>query len=198
MPDPIQTLRTELRARRRGVSVSDRADFSQQITQLLSQFSPFQQANRVALYVSTSEEVDTVPAIHMALEQGKELYLPVINTENPSQSALLFARYEDETTVMKPNHFGIPEPDCEIHECLQGLEMELVCVPLVGFNRACHRIGMGGGYYDRTFEKSSGKQAVRGAFLVGLAFECQQVTFDARAHDVPLDAVITEQTIWQN
>lgn len=92
---------------------------------------------------------------------------------------------------MRKNRFSIDEPEHRTGTCVRGTTLDMVCVPLVGFNEQCDRLGMGAGYYDRAF-------AVRGVKktrLIGLGFNCQQAEFDAAAHDVPMDAIITETGI---
>lgn len=64
----------------------------------------------------------------------------------------------------------------------------MVIVPMVGFNRYCDRIGMGGGYYDRVL----GAGNFRPVSLVGVAFDCQLAEFDPQPQDVPMDLVVTE------
>jgi 5-formyltetrahydrofolate cyclo-ligase len=66
--------------------------------------------------------------------------------------------------------------------------MDMVCLPLVGFDNRCQRLGMGGGFYDRSLaRKKWGK-----VFTVGLAHECQQVTqIPIAAWDIALNAVLT-------
>jgi len=89
------------------------------------------------------------------------------------------------------NRYGIPEPDVSPHRALAADELAGAIVPLVGFDAHGHRLGMGGGWYDRTF---AGRQrSTAGAVLLGAAFDLQRVDgIEPEAWDVPLDAVFTE------
>lgn len=75
--------------------------------------------------------------------------------------------------------------------------MDVVVVPLVAFDVHCHRVGMGGGYFDTTFSFLSQAALWRKPRLVGVAFDCQRVgAIIPNAWDIPLDAVVTERAIY--
>jgi 5-formyltetrahydrofolate cyclo-ligase len=94
------------------------------------------------------------------------------------------------------NRFGIPEPDLEATSLLQAHELALAVVPLVAFDARCHRIGMGGGWYDRTFGVREAAQWRR-PMLVGAAYEIQRVAaIEPAPWDVHLDAVCTESATY--
>ena len=187
----MNDLRTQLRERRQALSSEDRQKKSLAMSEHLTRYLPFVRTDTVALYYSTPEEVDTTGLIMTAAEQGKTIYLPVVNTSQIRSDAMLFARFIPETTPMKNNRYGIPEPDVPIDECLRSDELPFICVPMVGFNQRCDRIGMGAGYYDRTLENRGTVKL----HLVGLAFACQEAEFEAASHDVPMDAVVTEDGV---
>ncbi|MBO6558250.1 MAG: 5-formyltetrahydrofolate cyclo-ligase [Pseudomonadales bacterium] len=184
-------LRSQLRERRQALSFEDRRRKSLAISEHLNHYLPFVRTDNVALYYSTPEEVDTTGLIMTAAEQGKTIYLPVVNTSEIRSDAMLFARFDPGTTGMKKNRYGIPEPDVAVDECLRSDELSFICVPMVGFNQRCDRIGMGAGYYDRALENNG----VRKPHLVGLAFRCQNAEFEPAPHDVPMDAVVTEDGV---
>lgn len=92
--------------------------------------------------------------------------------------------------ALTTNRYGIPEPDIAIDDALDASAMAMVVTPLVGFDAVCRRLGMGGGWYDRSFAFRLGQPAP--PFLVGAAFDCQQVdALPGADWDVPLDAVCT-------
>ncbi len=94
------------------------------------------------------------------------------------------------------NRHGIPEPDVEDAALIEPGAMSLVVVPLVGFDARGHRLGMGGGWYDRSFAFRNAAGAVPPPWLVGAGFKAQQVdALDPAEWDVPLDAVCTEQDV---
>ena len=93
------------------------------------------------------------------------------------------------------NRFGIPEPDVEANAALTPREMAMVVLPLVGFDAQGHRLGMGGGWYDRSFAFRQSQAAP--PWLVGAAFETQRLDAVANeAWDVRLDAVCSERATY--
>ncbi len=93
---------------------------------------------------------------------------------------------------MKDNQYGIGEPVGPQGKLLKGVDLDLVVVPTVAFTQDAHRIGMGGGYYDRAF----GQQSHRSVCLVGVAFDCQEAEFKPQEHDVTMDVIVTESAIY--
>ena len=187
-------LRQQLRTARQNLKPAERLAKSKLIAVNLANYLPFRRIVRIAFYFSTPEEVDTTLAINVATELEKEIYLPVINRASWRGSPLLFHPYNPVSTALRNNRYGIPEPVCRMGECITGQELDMVCVPLVGFNRRCERLGMGGGYYDKTFEK----EGFRKTQLVGLGFECQKAEFQSQDHDVPMQAVVTEDEVLES
>lgn len=94
---------------------------------------------------------------------------------------------------MRRNRFGIPEP---LGKAVAPQRLDAVCVPLVGFDGRGRRLGMGGGFYDRTFAVNARKKRgnARGPRLIGLAHACQQVgRLPHEDWDVRLTGVVTER-----
>jgi 5-formyltetrahydrofolate cyclo-ligase len=147
-------------------------------------------ARRIAVYFPVSHELDCRPLMEQAWARGRELYLPVLHGKR-----LRFRRYEPGTRLL-PNRFGIPEPDCQTE--LGPTAIDVAITPLVGFDRAGNRLGMGGGFYDRTFHFLHHRYRWRRPRLVGFAFEVQRVkSVDCQDWDVPLDAVVTESANYE-
>lgn len=97
---------------------------------------------------------------------------------------------------LRPNRFGIPEPAGTT--VFRARQLDLLLMPLVGFDTAGHRLGMGGGFYDATLAYMRQRRHWRKPRLIGVAFECQRVT--ALPHDpwdMPLDAVLTEKRLYR-
>lgn len=98
---------------------------------------------------------------------------------------------------LHPNRFGIPEPSRHRGRIGPPWNLDLLLVPLVGFDADCNRIGMGGGFYDRTLAYLRHRTHWRRPRLIGIAHECQRVEqIHPRTWDIPLDAVATEQRIY--
>ncbi len=96
----------------------------------------------------------------------------------------------DENTVLKENHWGIPEP--EAGASISSQAIDAVFVPLLAFDRHGNRVGYGKGFYDR-FLAECRPAAVK----VGLSlFEAESAISDIDPHDIPLDRCVTPHRIW--
>jgi 5-formyltetrahydrofolate cyclo-ligase len=162
---------------------------------LISQFSTLPEltnAKHIALYLSADGEIETMPLIEWLWQQGKQIYLPVIHPFSKGQ--LLFLHF-DYNTPMVLNRYSIAEPKLDQTKVLPVDQLDLICTPLVAFDDSGQRLGMGGGYYDRTLEPWF--REGRGAKPIGLAHDCQQVDhLPCEAWDVPLPKIITPSRIW--
>ena len=123
--------------------------------------------------------------------RGKTCYLPRLVGRN-----MQFHRYERGNRLVK-NHYGIPEPlvgAASIAPC----NLDLVCLPLVAFDTAGRRLGMGGGFYDRCFQfkQASLYAHKRKPLLIGLAHNIQNVECIPLEHwDITLDTIISDKRI---
>jgi 5-formyltetrahydrofolate cyclo-ligase len=137
---------------------------------------------RIGLYFPLKEEIDPTLMMQAALKKNKKVYLPVLQGKR-----LLFASIE--TALWKKNRFGIPEPR---GRKASPKNMDIVFVPLLGFDEYRNRLGMGGGFYDRTFAFLKHRESWRSPRLIGLAFDEQKVDrLPVDPWDMQLDAVIT-------
>ena len=139
----------------------------------------------VAGYWAVGGEVP-LHAVQLRLAPAQVWCLPVLQADG----SLRFAPWRAGDPLVN-NRFGIPEPEVEPASTLPPEAMSVVLVPLVGFDRAGNRLGMGGGYYDRAF---AFRRAGPGPLLVGVGYGWQALDapLEAMAWDVPLDAVVTE------
>ena len=180
-----QSLRQSLRQARRQLSQHQQ---DQAASLLLEQaiHSPWlQNANRIALYLANDGEVSPHLISDYCWQQGKTTYLPVVQDKQ-----LKFALY-DADTKWQDNRFGIAEPITT--EYINPEALDLVFMPLVGFDAQGGRLGMGGGFYDRSF---AGKTAPQKPQLIGLAHDCQQVAaLPLESWDVPLQGIISPSQI---
>jgi 5-formyltetrahydrofolate cyclo-ligase len=108
--------------------------------------------------------------VELALSEGKSCFLPVISQDNPE--FVSFASY-DSNTELVPNKWGIAEPSTS-EIIVSPTNFDVVFVPLVGFSADCYRLGMGKGFYDRTFSFKIFNRRSR-PLLVGLAHENQLI-----------------------
>ena len=148
---------------------------------------------RIGFYLPMPEEMDMLPLLNHALWQRKACFLPVVPQR--FQRRLWFTRITAHAHRWYLNRFGIhehwsPRP-------VRAWQLDLVFVPLVGFDEACHRLGMGGGFYDASLAYLRRRKTWRKPRLVGVGFECQKVAqIPADPWDMHLDAVITERKIY--
>ena len=186
------TLRFELRARRKALNPTQQAQASLFLLRQLMQVPQFMRARNVALYMANDGEIDPEPIIRQLWKMDKHSYLPVLR---PGKSReLWFVEYTPDALLTK-NRFGIPEPDFRQQHKLPAQLLDVVLMPLVGFDRSGARLGMGGGFYDATFAFKQKKNAGKPA-LIGLAHACQEVeSITSASWDIPLFAVATDREI---
>ena len=183
-------LRKTLRARRRSVSAAERARVAQLVARNADRYLHLQAGWRVALYASLPSELDTAPLIALARSRGCQIYVPRIDRHSLGRKM----RFVELTGRQRRNRLGIHEP--ETFQMIGARWLDVVFLPLVGFDACGVRLGMGGGYYDRAFEFRRWRTAWHAPRLIGLAYSFQQVEgLTAAAHDVRLDAVVTEERI---
>jgi len=181
------TLRRQCRDARAALGAARRGQASRAICRHLRESPAFGRATRIALYWPVGDEADLRPLLADDRCAHKRFCLPVMQADK----RLRFAPYREGDTL-HTNWYGIPEPVNAATAEIAAADIELVCVPLLGFDRAGNRLGQGGGFYDRSFDFMLQGDAAR-PLLVGIGFACQELPALAReAWDVPLAAVVTE------
>lgn len=184
-----QQIRQRIRAQRLLLSDLTQHHCARLITQHLSRQPEFQQAQHIALYMSFNNEVSTQFIFTKALKLHKSCYLPSITATHH----LNFYKVDTHSQLSK-NRFGIFEPARNAN-VRYAHQFDLIVVPLVAFDWALHRLGMGGGYYDRTF---GFKTPTTKPYLVGLGYDFQRVKqLPSSNLDVSLDMVITEKCTYR-
>ncbi|MFK3651006.1 5-formyltetrahydrofolate cyclo-ligase [Lysobacter enzymogenes] len=185
MTDHRTTLRRDLRALRRTQPAAARIGGAEALAAQLSALPFAPQTGYVAGYWATDGEI-ALHAWQLRLPPGCVYCLPVLHEDQ----RLRFAPWRPGDDLVA-NRFGIPEPAVADSSLLLPEDMSLIVLPLVGFDARGHRLGMGGGWYDRSFAFRQRRPAP--PWLVGAAFELQRVErLDAADWDVALDAVCTE------
>jgi len=185
------TLRATLRKARRAIPTSQRIAAAENLaTHLLAlPFAPH--SGHVAGYWAVDGEI-ALHAWQLRLPPDVHYCLPVLHYDGD----LRFARFSP-SAALKNNRFGIPEPDVPTSELLPAEAMDMVVLPLVGFDAVGNRLGMGGGWYDRSFAFRHSRPAP--PWLVGVGFAQQEVAkgLTPESWDVRLDAVCCEQRYWR-
>jgi 5-formyltetrahydrofolate cyclo-ligase len=183
----LDLLRREIRHARRALTPKARAHCSHKIIANLSSCHLLWSAQNIACFWPNDGEVDLTDLFEELWHRGKQVLLPVIDGQ-----ALWFAPYEPGTRLVS-NQFGIPEPALKRQQACPKLAIDLVLMPLVAFDSHGHRLGMGGGFYDRTFAYLRHRKRLLRPRLIGAAFTFQQrEQLPANAWDIPLNGVVTE------
>ncbi|MFT4059008.1 MAG: 5-formyltetrahydrofolate cyclo-ligase [Legionella sp.] len=191
MVDQVKkAIRDTMKQIRSKISLSYRATASNQICARIRTLEQYRYAKKIALYFAINNEIDLDGIWSSAPLQGKFCYFPAINQDNLTLSFLPATP----ATPFKKNRFGIPEPDVSFDLAIPVEELDLILMPLVAFDVRCTRLGMGAGFYDRTFKNKTN------CTLFGVAYQFQRVDYiQTHPWDIPLDAVITQRAIyWRN
>ena len=184
-------LRRQLRQARRQLSPTQQRRAAQNLYRQLAQHPIFRRARHVALYLPNNGEIDPRPLLREAQRRGKATYLPVLNAW--PRTRMVFQRIMP-NEHLKPNRFGIPEPAFRPTRQRRIWTLDLVLMPLVGFDENGGRLGMGGGFYDRSLAYRDRRKNGHKPTLLGLAHECQKVDrLPLGPWDVSLQATVTDQ-----
>ncbi len=179
-----RTLRRELRLRRAAVSAPQRERAARRAAEVLSRLRCWQQARRVALYLSTGSELPTHVLIKRAWAQHKQVFVPRITGDGLMELVAL-----KPGTPLRRNRYGIAEPAGRaIRQTLATLDLMLV--PVVGFDAHGYRLGAGGGFYDRRLSRRLPQRPL----CLGWALSLQQLPSVPRdPWDQRLDGIVTER-----
>ncbi len=183
-------LRRQLAQRRRALSPTERIAAAQGLRRSLEQLPEYFTDVRVAGYWASHGELPLNLVIPPLAARGQQFLLPVIGSDR----RLRFAPWQAGEAV-QPNRYGIPEPAAP-GELLEPFQLDMVLVPLLGFDRRGHRLGHGGGYYDRSFAFLNEQLRPTEPLLVGVAYAFQELPeLDDQHWDVPLDFIATEREL---
>ena len=194
-PSPDRSrLRAELRARRRAVPLQERASASRQFALILQRSQQLRPGRRIAVYIAHDSEADPSAIVRVARRNRCELYLPAIRDYR--RRRMEFRRYPIGARL-RPNRYGIDEPERETSPRIAVRHLDLVLVPLVAVDPHGTRMGTGAGFYDRCLQHLRAGRSWRRPKLIGVGYEFQRVAqLAARTWDVPLDALLTEKGLY--
>lgn len=183
-------LRKQLRQARRALSPAQQRKASERLKRQLAQDIRFLRARHIAFYLANDGEIDPAPLLRLATRYRKHCYLPVL--QRWPTTGMVFQRLIKGQRWQR-NRFGIREPRTNRKQQIKAWRLDLVLMPLVGFDTAGNRLGMGGGFYDRAFAYRSRMTSTRRPRLLGLAHQCQQVELlPCAGWDIPLDGTVTD------
>ena len=192
-PAPLSRpqLRRMLRKARRALTPAQQRQAARDLYRQLAQSPVFRRARHLSLYLPTDGEIDPRLLLRAAQRRGKATYLPVLSAW--PRTKMVFQRIRP-GEKLRPNRFRILEPRINAARQRKVWALDLVLLPLVGFDEEGGRLGMGGGFYDRSLAYLARRQNWRKPTLLGLAHECQKVArLDQASWDVPLQGTVTDQ-----
>jgi 5-formyltetrahydrofolate cyclo-ligase len=183
-----KALRRHLRRRRRSLKPAQQRQAARALTRQLLLHFGHRRGRHVGLYLPNDGEIDPRYFMHEARRRGFVIYLPKLH---PVLGNLLWFYRFDENTPLLENHLGIPEPCAPRRASRPPWALNTVLMPLVGFDLNGARLGMGGGFYDRTFAFKRLMPA-RPPALIGMAHDVQQVDeLPVASWDVPMNGIVT-------
>ena len=189
MNKQIGTLRRQLKKQRANLTKQQQKICSTQAVKFLQRFPKFRSARHIAIYLPVRGEINPVDLRQFA-NPRQEFYLPVLSPYKPH--GLVFVRW-NKRTRFKQNRFKIPEPLIKRNLMKSARSLDLVVTPLLAFDKQGSRLGMGGGFYDRSFAFKQRMKLHQRPNLAGIAYQFQQVAhLDRQSWDIPLDGISTE------
>ena len=184
-------IRQSALAHRSRLSPAEVQSASLEIAHRLWSLPALSRSPKIAFYSAISGEVDCEFAIEKAWSRGRKVYLPIL-----MQDEIRFGAYARNSKILR-NRYQIPEPATKQCELVHPREIDVVITPLVAFDTHMNRIGMGGGYYDRSFRFMKNRSNWKRPVLVGVAYEFQKVPkLKACSWDIPLHFVVTEKNTY--
>lgn len=191
------SIRQQVRTQRKQLTIHEQKQASLALTHQLINHKQVNTAQRIALYLANDGELEMHPFIDWCWQHDKEVYLPVLHPFRKGN--LLFLRYQQETKLVA-NKYGIKEPKLNVTQVCPVTHLDVLFTPLVAFDHTGARLGMGGGFYDRTlanwFDSQTNSQVGHNQTSqfhpIGIAHDCQQVDeIPIESWDIPLPEIIT-------
>lgn len=184
-----QNIRAEFRNKRRALSSQQQSNAANELLKICIASTPLNQAKAIACYIANDGEIDPIAIIDYCWQQGKSVLLPVLHPF--SKGHLLFVEYYPKSPMSK-NIYGINEPVITSTNLYPLDTIDLIFTPLVAFDKNGNRLGMGGGYYDRTLAPIHRDSMP--TQLIGLAHCCQQTDkLLTDSWDIPLNGIATPE-----
>lgn len=186
-------LRKHFRDLRRQLTMQQQDIAANGLNQLVQTQHMLQPNQTVALYLANDGELNCRPLIEWCWQQSIQVTLPVIHPFNPQ--FLLFLLFTPETPMVK-NKFGIKEPKLDVTQLVPLNHLTTIFLPLVAFDDDGNRLGMGGGFYDRTLCALTSQKNNNDITFVGVAHECQNAhKLAVDKWDVKMDKIITPSRV---
>ncbi|WP_308387892.1 5-formyltetrahydrofolate cyclo-ligase [Acidithiobacillus sp. AMEEHan] len=184
-------IRRSMRQRRAALSAADLRQAEGGLLHQLRKSLVLRKAHTIALYWPMRGEISALPILQLPWSHRQRFFLPVLAGLHATE--LRFAPFSAGTTLRK-NRLAIPEPEVARRYWKSAAELDLLLLPLVAFDATGHRLGMGGGFYDRSLASLRHRRHWRRPRLVGVAHAFQELQeLPTEPWDIPLDAIATER-----
>ena len=183
-------LRNKYRTLRQKLSVNTQKRHAKKLASNLNKLKAFNQAMHIGMYQASDGEI---ACDHIARQSTKQFYLPKV-LFHPKRS-LLFTLWQGQKPMTK-NRYGIPEMSRPKIRPIR--QLDCILMPLVAFDNQGNRLGMGGGFYDRSLAFKANRHSRKKPLLIGLAHECQKASLlTTDPWDIKLDWLVTEKKIYR-
>ena len=170
-------LRRTIRERKRAMTEEEIVSRSEKLGQLFAQSEAYKAAKTIYGYLPYNQEVRTVPMLEQALKDGKRVAVPKVYGDE------MKFLYLDDLSQVEKGYAGIPEPIAD--GPVADDDTALVLMPGLAFDPSGHRIGYGGGFYDKFLAAEPNHPTL------ALCYEFQMLPrLDTEEHDIPVDTVL--------
>ena len=195
--DPTRVqIRNQIRKKRQALSRTIQSQNAQHIASALLDLPQIKTAKHIAVYLGVDGEISLDPLVLKLWNLGINCYLPVVQNIVQNNGRLIFAPYLQSSTMTK-NYYGINEPKHSADDIFDINNLDIILMPLVGFDKDNNRLGMGGGFYDKTLEAII-KQSQKSdrPELIGVAHSIQYVdSIPSESWDIKPDSIVTEKNV---
>lgn len=184
-------IRKQIRQLRNSLTLQQQQLAAEKVLNSLLTHPKIQAAQHISVFISFDGEINTRPIIEALWQQEKYVYMPVLHPF--SRGNLLFLRYTPQTaTIVHP--LGLIEPKLNVNNVLPVKDLDVIITPMVAFDEQGNRLGMGGGYYDRTLKNWQHNET----YPIGIAHDCQLTKkLPHKSWDIPLPEIITPSYSWK-
>lgn len=190
-PKDKQSIRQHIRHLRRSLSIEQQEKAGEGLLKNLKAMNLFANGDQAGFYLANDGEIDPAKSLQHAIRNNIRCVLPIIPAKG---ERLLFFGDVNGQIRYQPNRFGIPEPVVSESQCFGVDQLDWLLVPLVAFDAAGNRIGMGGGFYDTTL---AARVDVNRPRVIGVAHEVQKVEEIPSDHwDIPISTIVTDENIY--
>lgn len=187
--DVKRDLRKIMRLKRNELATLEKNIEAQKAAELLFSIVAKNNYRHIALYLTNDAELDPFPLIKKLWQNNIQTYLPILHPF--TKGHLLFQSYTPDSLMVK-NKYGISEPKLDVTKVCPLEDLQLILTPLVAFDNLGNRLGMGGGYYDRTLAN------IKNIQVIGFGYNFQKIEFlETEKWDISCDIIVTPSTIYQ-